>query len=191
MDNYSEILLRKRHDSISRFSKECLEFKELDPKIRLPNLPEDFTENIVKFIIRKLGDTSCIWCKHSNKAGDLVSELSGKIEVKSFTSSGPSSFGPKKVFDVIYFIDMTDWLHDKYILWKVNVTSDSEEWKSLKMNKLESHSDKSEKGQRPRIQFSKIREQIPELCEKVFEGSFDDIFTSEVREEKQLVEQST
>ena len=62
-------------------------------QIRHQNTPEDITENIVKFIIRKCEqDNTCVWCKGINKkfglTGDLYSQKYNKkmpIEIKSFT----------------------------------------------------------------------------------------------------------
>jgi hypothetical protein len=51
--------------------------------LRLPSIPEDITENIIKFIIINTEkDGSCIW----NNKGDLLSQKIGVIECKSFTS---------------------------------------------------------------------------------------------------------
>jgi hypothetical protein len=54
------------------------------------------------------------------------------IEVKSFTSNGPSQFGPDKKFSVLYFLDLRKWLDDEIILWKVNLNYLSDEFKPLK-----------------------------------------------------------
>ena len=101
-------------------------------------------------------------------------------EVKAFTSDGPSSFGPKKKFGVIYFLDMRQWLTDKFILWKVNLTSESPEWKGIKMNKTQTHEEQCEEGRRPHISWNNIHSQIPDKCIKVYEGNFEDIFTQAV-----------
>ena len=93
-----------------------------------------------------------------------------------------SSFGPKKKFGVIYFLDMRQWLNNKFILWKVNVSSDSPEWKQIKMNKTQTHEEQCEKGRRPHISWDNIHPQISNKCIKVYDGNFEDIFTKPTTE---------
>ena len=146
-------------------------------KIRHENPPEDVTENIVKFIIRNHGDDkSCVWCKSIKKSGDIWSEKYKCPEIKSFTSEGPSSFGPTKEFDVIYFLDIRGLLKDKIILWRVNLTNESTEWKNVKVNDNETFEDHCKSKRRPRITWSKLYLQISKHCDKIFEGKFEDIF---------------
>ena len=159
--------------------------------IRLPNPPEDVTENIVKFIINNYdNDPSCKWAKSIQLSGDLYSDkytIEMPPEVKSFTSDGPSSFGPDKKFGVLYFLDMRDWLNNRFVLWKVNVSSDSPEWHNIKMNKTQTLKDQCEKGVRPHISWENIYSQIPDKCVKVYDGTFEDIFIQQVT--KQVAEQ--
>lgn len=154
--------------------------------IRHQNTPEDITENITKFIIRNYEkDTSCVWCKGVDKkyglTGDLYSnkyEKTAPIEVKSFTSNGPSQFGPDKKFGVLYFLDLRKWLNDTIILWKVNLNYLSDEFKSIKVNKTQTMGEQLLEGRRPHISWQSIQPQIPEFCEKIYEGTFEGIFTS-------------
>ena len=97
-------------------------------------------------------------------------------EVKAFTSDGPSSFGPKKKFGVLYFLDMRDWLNNRFILWKVNVSTNSPEWRNIKMNKTETNEDQCKQKRRPHISWEKIYSQIPDKCIKVYDGTFEGIF---------------
>ena len=53
----------------------------------MPSIPEDISENLIKFMIHKYGDISSNW---SCKTGDLLSSIEGKQECKCFTSDGPS-----------------------------------------------------------------------------------------------------
>ena len=104
--------------------------KKIGVKVRLPCIPEDISENIVKFILHnKLKDTTSRW---DCKKGDLQSEKEGKQECKCFTSDGPPSFTPSSDWDVIYFLDARNWLNDKFILYQVLLKRTSSEWKNIK-----------------------------------------------------------
>ena len=102
--------------------------------------------------------------------------------MKAFTSDGPSSFGPDKKFGVIYFLDMRDWLNNMFILWKVNVTSDSPEWRNIKMNKKQTNEEQCKQKRRPHISWENIYSQIPDKCIKIYEGTFEDIFMHQATE---------
>lgn len=179
IDNYTESVLRQRFNSYKASSIELQAINQANSlHIRNANPPEDITENIVKFLIRnKKGDQTCMWAKCVNKNGDLYSDVEHVQEVKALTSGGPCSFGPKKQFDVIYFLDMRDWLNDKFILWCINLNNESSQWKGLKMNATQTHEDQSAQGRRPHIGFDKIYEQLKDHCTKVYEGTFANIFT--------------
>jgi hypothetical protein len=167
--------------SHKRYVNEILKIiEETSSSIRLPNMPEDISENIVKFVIRYwLGDTTCTWAKCMGKtAGDLVSDTERIQEVKCFTSDGPNSYGPTAKHDVIYMLDAREWLSDKFVVWRVALSNTSPEWKSVKMNKKkgETHEDQSGQGRRPRISWHELYPQVKDHCTKVFEGKFEDIF---------------
>ena len=194
-DKYTCDVLRIRYSMYrDNYIKTSEIIKTTNLPIRQQNPPEDVTENIVKFIINNYdNDPSCKWAKSIKLEGkkgknikingDLYSEkfpIDSPPEVKAFTSDGPSSFGPKKKFGVIYFLDMRQWLTDKFILWKVNLTSESPEWKGIKMNKTQTHEEQCEEGRRPHISWNNIHSQIPDKCIKVYEGNFEDIFTQAV-----------
>lgn len=190
-DKYIADVLRQR---VFAFISYVRSYMDLPPHIRKLirgiNIPEDISENIVKFIIRNFGgDIECLWCKSVGMSGDLFSKKDGIIEVKAFSSNGPSSFGPRKKFNVIYFLDMRSWIQDDVItLWKVNLSNESPQWKTLKMNKKEDNATQSDRGVRPHIAWDKIYPQISEHCTKVYEGTFEGIFTPVV--EAPVVEQS-
>lgn len=198
IDNISQItseLLNDRYDKntlksrFTNFKNMYISDEQLIKNglnIRHQNTPEDITENIVKFIIiNHENDTSCVWCKGVDKKyglkGDLFSnkyDKSAPIEVKSFTSSGPSQFGPDKKFSVLYFLDLRQWLNDNIILWKVNLNYLSDEFKNIKVNKYQTMEEQFLEGRRPHISWDNIHPQICDFCEKIYEGTFEDIFTS-------------
>jgi len=180
-DNYSQEVLQKRYKMYLDKYMETAKLIETGLPIRHENPPEDITENITKFIINKHdNDPSCKWAKSMGLKGDLYSDKykDAPPEVKAFTSNGPSQFGPKKKFGVLYFLDMREWLQDIIVLWRVNLTNDSPEWKKIKMNKTQTHEDQCDEGRRPHISWDKIYPQIAEHCVKVYEGTFENIFTN-------------
>jgi len=189
-DKYTPDVLRIRYNMfLENHIKTAEIIKTTGLPIRHQNPPEDVTENIAKFIINNYDDDpSCKWaksmkCKGKNNKknyGDLISNnypLDSPPEVKAFISDGPSSFGPKKKFGVIYFLDMRQWLNDTFILWKVSVSNESPEWKQIKMNKTQTNEEQCEEGRRPHISWDNIHSQLLDKCMKVYEGSFEGIFT--------------
>lgn len=182
-DKYTPDILRIRYSMYrDNYIKTVDIIKETALPIRHQNPPEDITENIVKFIIINYdNDPSCKWAKGIDMKGDLYSDkypIDSPPEVKAFTSVGPSSFGPKKKFSVIYFLDMRLWLNDTFILWKLNLSNESSEWKNIKMNKTQTHEEQCEEGRRPHISWDNIYSQLPDKCVKVYCGSFEGIFTN-------------
>ncbi len=181
-DKYDKEILIQRFRNFKNMYVSDEELIKNGLKIRHQNTPEDITENITKFIIRKFeNDDTCVWCKGIDKkyglTGDLYSnKYEVPIEVKSFTSSGPSQFGPDKKFSVLYFLDLRKWLNDEIVLWKANVNHMSDEFKNIKVNKTQTMGDQLLEGRRPHISWDHIYPQISSLCEKIYEGSFENIF---------------
>jgi len=177
-DTYTEQLLKEQyalHKSyvIGRINTTA----KIGVKVRLPSIPEDISENIIKYIIRnKIGDRTTSWdCKN----GDLQSQKEGKQECKCFTSDGPPSFTPTSDWDVIYFLDARNWIHnDKFILYRIPLKRTSYEWKNIKVNKMQTFEDQTKQGRRPRITWDSLYPQIQTYCNKVYEGTFNDIFKS-------------
>ena len=181
-DKYTDTILRKRYNMYRDSYNNTAEIiKTTGLPIRHQNPPEDITENIAKFIIKNYdNDPTCKWAKSIGLIGDLYSEkykIESPAEIKALTSDGPSSFGPDKKFSVIYFLDMRQWLNDIIILWRVNLSSESSEWKRIKMNKTQTFEDQCLQGKRPHIAWDKIYPQISDHCVKVFQGTFEGIFT--------------
>ena len=186
-DKYTAEILTVRYRSYADDYRKTIEIKQTSGlPIRHQNPPEDITENIAKFIIQNYDDDrSCKWAKSIGIKGDLYSDkysVDSPIEIKSFTSDGPSSFGPNKKFGVLYFLDMRGWLENVIILWKVNLTNESPSWKQIKMNKTQTHEDQCKEQRRPHISWDKLYPQIENYCTKIYEGSFDNIFIPKVME---------
>lgn len=180
-DIYTEDFLRIEYAAFKEYMLNCKNrYNKANMPCRLPNPPEHITENIVKFILRNIvGDKTVVWCKAIDVSGDLNSLTYGVIEVKAFTSDGPSSFGPTKKFSIIYFLDMRQWLDNIIILHSINVTNESEEWKKLKVTISKTFEEKvnSEESHRPHISFENILKSIPaDKVKTVYKGTFEGIF---------------
>ena len=201
-DRYTADVLIKRFNT---YKERTIEDNRYKTEIKIPfrnmNPPEDITENIVKFVIRKVDkDDSVVWCRMVGFSGDLSSTTLGILEVKSLTSNGPSSFGPKKKFNKIYFLDMREWLNDRLSVWKIDITQDSPEFKELR-TRVEKEAldtdtaeeeclassgagstlgEQCEQKRRPHLKFDEIKASIfsrsPEKVTEIFNGTFEDIF---------------
>ena len=86
-------------------------------------------------------------------------------------------FGPNKKFGVLYCLDLRKWLSDTIVLWRVNLTSESVEFQSISVNNKQTLKDQCKKGRRPHITWNRLFSQIEPFCVKVYEGSFEDIFS--------------
>ena len=149
-DTYTEDLLKEQYILHKTYVNERTNTtKKIGVKVRLPCIPEDISENIVKQIIRnKLNDETSSW---DCKKGDLYSQKEGKQECKCFTSDGPLSFTPSSEWDIIYFLDARLWLNNKFILYRIPLKRTSIEWKNIKVNKTQTFEDQTKQGRRPRI----------------------------------------
>jgi len=179
VEKYTKEKLKEQYNIHQSYVKARIETTtQLGIKVRLPSIPEDISENIVKqIIIHRLNDKTSTWdCK-----GDLQSKKEGKQECKCFTSDGPLSFTPTSEWDVIYFLDATNWLHDNFILYRIPLKKSSAEWKKIKVSKTQTFEDQSSQKRRPRITWESLYPQIECYCSKVYEGTFADIFI-EVKE---------
>ena len=142
----------------------------VNDKLGTPTYTHDFANN-VKLLIEKEHNYTPEWIK----GGDLMYN-NDKIEVKTFTSSGPSSFGPKESWKTIYFLDATKFLQNYYICYEVNLQNDDEKWKNIKVNKKQTFHDQCAQKRRPRISFSKILPQLDKSdVKKIYDGNIMDI----------------
>ena len=140
--------------------------------LRFPNFPECISENIIKEYINIIEKRNCI-C--SLTSGDLqVNEKKNiKIEVKCFTSSGPTSFGPTENWDEIYFLDAFNFMEKKFKIYKLNLSNMSDEFCSIKINSDKTYKQVCEEGKRPRICFKLLKEQLDKYVDKVYDGTLN------------------
>lgn len=149
--------------------------KEMKLGVRLPSIPEDISENIVKFyLIHKKGHDVTWECQ-----GDLLSKNEGKLECKCFTSEGPISFTPSSDWDVIYFLDARQWMDRRFTIYRYGLSMKSDKWQNITINKNKeptTFGGQADVGRRPRITWGSLYPQIFTDCDKVFEGCFEDIY---------------
>jgi len=101
--------------------------KLTDKKCRHENFPSHISENIVKFAIFKKYKTMPNW---NTKKGDLTL-LHRQIEVKGFSSDGPTSFGPSENWDWIYFVDCKDFKNKNFIVYEIKLSNKNEDWRKI------------------------------------------------------------
>lgn len=170
---YTKEVLKEQYKLHTQYVKERIKFaKRTGIKIRLPALPEDISENMIKFMIILHSGVSSKWIK-TECAGDLYSDEEHKQECKCFTSNGPISFTPSSLWDIIYFLDARNWLSDHFILYRVNMTK--KDFGKLKINKNQKFDDQCKQGRRPRIGWKLLFPQIKNKTTVIFDGCFDDI----------------
>lgn len=147
--------------------------KKYKYKIRFPNFPEEISENIVKEFINKKEKRNC---KKTQIGGDLEiieGKNLKKIEVKCFTSDGPTSFGPTENWDEIYFLDAKNFLSKNFIIYKINLSNNSDTFSNIKINASKNYKDVCKEGKRPRINFKQLKEQLKEHIEEVYNGNLE------------------
>ena len=126
-------------------------------KFRKMNFPSEISENLVMYaIIRKYPFITCIW---DISKGDLIMDLYIKkynIEVKAFSSGGPTSFGPTVVWDIIYFIDCRNIQNSNFKIYEIKLSNNCKIWKNIKVNTNETYEDHCNQKRRPRICFDAL-----------------------------------
>ena len=153
-----------------------------DKKIRNDPLPSHITENIVKFVYAHRYNIMPSW---NTKTGDLVINKTGnikQIEVKGFMSTGPSSFGPKEKWDILYFVDAQDIMNRNFKIYEVNLSNTSDKFKNIRISERETFWDIARSGRRPRSSFEKgrypIKPQLGENCKLIFDGNISQLDNS-------------
>lgn len=135
-------------------------------KMRQPNFPECISENIIKEYINIIEKRNCV---NSMSSGDLqVDNI--KIEVKCFTSTGPTSFGPTEKWDELYFLDASHFMHKKIKIYKLQVTNDSDKFGMLNISSKKTYKEMCEEGKRPRICFKELKKQLSDDVVMVYDG---------------------
>lgn len=156
----------------------------LEKKIRNPNLPEVISEKIIQLVLLKKYNlyTTC-----QKKGGDIfLGDI--KIEVKAFTSKGPTSFGPTERWKRIYFLDAIDLNNGNIKIYEFDYANDSKDWLSIQINSKQTFGDQIKQKRRPRIEFSKIK-YLPHKC--IFDGSIEDLLSFDKKDYDTAVSESS
>lgn len=168
--------LRRRYESLKRFEQENIAMDaEFGYKTRRNGLPEHISENMIKFILLHHLGVKTTW---DCKIGDLYSTTEGVIECKSFTSDGPTSFGPKQKWDRIYFLDARKWLEDELVLYEVPYSNTDPLWTTMPVSKTQTKADQADENRRPRANWRLLSAHLGDKCKVVYSGSFEGIFTA-------------
>lgn len=142
-------------------------------KLRLPNYPSEITENLVKFAIIKKYNVAPCW---DTKKGDL-SLYDIQIEVKGscdLFNGGPSSYGPKEQWNIIYFVDAVDCINKNFKIYEIKLSNTHHIWKNIKVNKTTTFHQQCIQGRRPRITFVELKKQIPsQYIHTIFDGNIN------------------
>jgi hypothetical protein len=148
-----------------------LKFKNLTyskyKKIRMPNFPSEVSEHIVKLILEKRHNLPIIW---KPKTGDLADSQGRKLEVKCFSSEGPSSFGPTTQWHRLYFLDATRATDLHFKCYEINLNRN--EFASIvKINETQTYQMQCDQGMRPHLTFAKLAPQLgDEQLKLIFDG---------------------
>jgi hypothetical protein len=145
---------------------------------RMPNFPDEISENLVRLIIKRKTGLMPDWKQNSvgnsKKCGDLYCD-GKKFEVKCFTSSGPSSFGPTETWSEIYFLDARDYLNKCFKCYRILLNET--EFGTIKINSTQTYHDQCLQKRRPRISFDQLIKQLENTrVEVIFDGHIDTLF---------------
>lgn len=150
-------------NSVNTINSKLLNVK----RIRQPNFPEVISEYIAKIYYTQKYNKSVEF----GETGDLiVNPDKQKIEVKAFTSKGPTSFGPTETWNKLMFIDARLFKKKRFKIYIIDLQNDCKKWKNLKMNHKETFEDQCLSKRRPRIKFNKIKEVLKDDVQLIFDG---------------------
>ena len=141
----------------------------------MPNFPSEISENIVKYAFYKKYKFYPQW---NIKSGDLIVPIKNNniiIKVKSFSSLGPSSFGPNEKWDILYFVYAINYIKQKFIIYEIKLSNSSEIFSNIKINKNETYKFQCLQKRRPRINFYNLFPQIKKYTTIIFDGYFRDL----------------
>jgi hypothetical protein len=124
--------------------------------LRRPPFPEGLSETLAGICLSKY------YNRKISKAltGDLIDEETKyKYEIKCFSSTGPSSFGPDEEWNSLVFVDFMDYMNGNFIVYEFPYSNDSNEIQSLLLSKKETYKDHCKNGRRPHICFNEFCKQ--------------------------------
>ncbi len=172
-------ILRAYHTYASFLKTKNLSYSG-QKKIRLPNFPSEVSEQIVRLILEKRDGSPITW---KPKTGDLADSAGRKLEVKCFSSSGPSSFGPTTQWQKLYFLDATRAADLHFKCYEINLTRDQFA-PLVKINESETFEMQCHRNVRPHIKFAKLAPQLTdEQLKLIFDGELGSLLDSPLKSE--------
>jgi len=113
------------------------------------------------------------------KKGDIIinkKDIFKQIEVKGFMSTGPSSFGPKENWNLLYFVDGQDIINKNFKVYEVKLSNKNEIFRNIKISKKETYGNIADSGRRPRGGFYDIfKPQLKDNCKLIFNGNISEL----------------
>lgn len=166
---------------LDNYIRSCEIFEQISKNnsgltLRRPNFPEEISENIVCHIIKGLRGGDVRWKKIFGESGD-ISVDGVTMEVKCFSSTGPSSFGASERWNKLYFLDATRYREKIFECYVIECNRHSYEWKNMKINNNQTYQDQANEGRRPRITFENITTELSQNdnIKKIFSGTLEEI----------------
>lgn len=144
-------------------------------KIRKPNIPSEITENIVRFVLKKIKNIDVKW---DIKGCDLLWD-NKIIEVKGFSSSGPNSFGPNTKWDILYFVDALEFKNKKFKVYEIHLSNSSNIFRNIKLNKKDTYGQIADSNRRGKLRgcfYKQFKPQLEEYCELIFDGFISELY---------------
>lgn len=158
-------------DTIANINK-----KLKNKKLRMPNFPSEISENIAKYAIYKKYKVCPNW---DTKNGDLIINnkyINKKIEIKAFSSKGPTSFGPTEKWDFLYIVDATKYKKKFFVVYEIKLPNDCDIFSNLKLNKSETYKNQCDQKRRPRICFNDLHKQLKDHINIIFQNTTNYLF---------------
>ncbi len=132
---------------------------------RRTNLPEAISEGIARLVLEVIEGKIC----STRGKGDLQCGDEA-IQVKCFSSDGPTSFGPNTHWDSIYFIDLKNYAKKMVKCYRIHAPRSDPRWNTLPISKKRTFGDAILRGQRPRMPAEDIFKHFSGDVQLVFSG---------------------
>lgn len=142
-------------------------------KIRRANFPESISETMASMVFYLRWRAPLSFCK----SGDFIA-FNSKVEVKCFSSTGASSFGPKEEWRWLVLVDARKYKSKIFTLHIINAGSDSDAFLNIHVSKAETMRDMRIAGKRPRKEPLKLLDDLKNHIVHTSTFSFTDLVAS-------------
>ena len=152
-------------------------------KIRRPNFPCELSEQLVQYLLITKQGLDCRWDINKGDIKIIYDDIVKRGEVKCFSSDGPISFGPTEPWDILYLVNAKEYMKSKFKIYEVQLSNVSDEWKNIiisgetrkNTNPIKTYQMYCDAGKRPRINPTRLLEQLGDNCQEIFNGTFDEL----------------